>query len=91
VLTGGSGDDTLNGGVGMDVFVFSSGGGTDTVIGFENNRDTLDFSAFDFADVNTTLGYAVQIGAHVRFDMPSGEVVWVNNVTEAILVDDILV
>ncbi len=44
-LHGGAGNDTLNGGGGDDRFVYSTGGGSDRVIGFDDQKDRLDVSA----------------------------------------------
>ncbi|MEM9783489.1 MAG: VCBS domain-containing protein [Pseudomonadota bacterium] len=41
ILDGGAGDDDLYGGKGPDTFVFSSGGGEDTVHDFDIRNDTL--------------------------------------------------
>jgi Ca2+-binding RTX toxin-like protein len=63
MLTGGSGNDRLYGGAGADIFVFGPGHGRDTVFGFEDGVDRLDFSGtgLSFADLtisgvaNTTI------------------------------------
>lgn len=49
-LTGGEGDDTLSGGFGADTYSFSTGDGTDRIIGFDPGEDTLDFSGFSASD-----------------------------------------
>lgn len=41
MLVGGAGNDKLYGDEGLDVFVFTAGGGKDTVYGFEHGADTL--------------------------------------------------
>ncbi|MFT3729113.1 MAG: calcium-binding protein [Terricaulis sp.] len=50
VLIGGAGNDALNGGAGNDTFVFTGGGGHDTITGFDANpsggQDLLDISGF---------------------------------------------
>lgn len=49
-LIGGAGNDVMNGGANDDVFVFSAGGGHDTVTGFDANptggQDLMDLSAY---------------------------------------------
>ncbi|MGH6950605.1 MAG: calcium-binding protein, partial [Vitreimonas sp.] len=49
-LIGGGGDDVMNGGSGADTFVFSAGGGHDTINGFDANptggQDLLDLTMY---------------------------------------------
>ena len=55
VITGGAGDDLLFGGSGDDLFVFGQGDGGDTIADFtagSGTDDTLDISAFNFADLS---------------------------------------
>ncbi|HEX8388420.1 MAG TPA: pre-peptidase C-terminal domain-containing protein [Sphingomonas sp.] len=49
VLTGGLGDDALRGGNGNDRFVFTAGGGIDTILDFRRG-DTIDLTAFTGVD-----------------------------------------
>lgn len=42
-IFGGSGDDYLFGEAGADTFIFASGGGYDTIFGFEIGHDTISF------------------------------------------------
>lgn len=46
VLEGGTGSDRLNGGAGQDVFIFSQGGGDDTVQGFSKGNDVIALHGF---------------------------------------------
>ncbi len=46
VFAGGAGDDKLNGGPDDDIFVFTPGGGTDTITDFTDGEDVIDLSAF---------------------------------------------
>jgi len=48
-LDGGEGDDILFGGKGADTFVFLENAGDDTIVGFENGRDKIDLTAFNFS------------------------------------------
>ena len=41
ILAGGNGNDTLSGGAGADTFVFSQGGGTDTILDFDTAADRI--------------------------------------------------
>jgi Ca2+-binding RTX toxin-like protein len=41
ILAGGNGNDTLSGGAGADTFVFSQGGGTDTILDFDTATDRI--------------------------------------------------
>lgn len=54
VFTGGTGNDTAHAGIGAETFVFASGDGNDTIIGFDVTADVLDLSAVaafgDFGD-----------------------------------------
>ena len=57
-LDGGADDDVLYGGSGADKFVFQAGHGTDTVLDFTIDDDTIDLSAFTgisgFSDLTIT-------------------------------------
>jgi len=57
VLIGAEGDDRLIGAEGRDIFVFTSGAGSDTIEDFTSGRDVIDLRGYegitDFADVAT--------------------------------------
>jgi Ca2+-binding RTX toxin-like protein len=61
-LKGGAGDDRLSGGSGEDVFVFETGGGTDTVTDFRHGLDRLDVSGLAGVADQSDLSL-VQVGA----------------------------
>jgi Ca2+-binding RTX toxin-like protein len=67
-LIGGSGNDTLTGGSDADTFVWTTGGGTDTVTSWEDGSDLLEFNGVagidDFSDLTVTDNGA---NAEVRF------------------------
>ncbi|MBC7285839.1 MAG: alkaline metalloproteinase, partial [Hoeflea sp.] len=45
ILTGNSGNNSLNGGAGSDTFRFLNNSGADTIQGFENGSDRFDFAS----------------------------------------------
>ena len=58
-LTGGAGDDQLIGGGGTDSFIFDTATfGADTIIGFANNTELMDFrgSGLTYSDLTITTG-----------------------------------
>jgi Ca2+-binding RTX toxin-like protein len=72
VIDGGSGDDILTGGSGHDVFVFAAGFGKATVTDFRatgTSSDVLEFSIGLFADFDTAMAAAGQIGADTVFSV----------------------
>ena len=93
-LWGGPGSDRLWGQGGSDTFFYQAFDGTDIIKDFEDNVDWIDFSAWGFSSVNQAMSYAVQKGAHVKFDFSSlqpGDALWVLNITTTALADDITV
>lgn len=67
VLEGGAGDDTMNGGLGSDIFVFRKGeGGADIINGFEP-WDQLQLSGFGLQDKSEAIALMRQEGADVIF------------------------
>ena len=68
---GTSGNDTLRGVAGVDVFVFGPEHGSDVITDFTNGEDVIDLSAFstiaDFSDLTITSdenGVTIDLGAH---------------------------
>ena len=67
-LVGGAGNDTLTGGSGNDVFVFSAGFGKDVISDFApGHEDVLEFSSALFADFDSAMAHAAQLGSDVVF------------------------
>jgi Ca2+-binding RTX toxin-like protein len=62
-LYGGKGNDTLAGNAGKDVFVFKKKGGSDTITDFQNGKDKIDLSAFNFASKSAALAKFYEIGS----------------------------
>ena len=97
LLDGGAGSDRLWGQAGTDTFRYQTSGGTDVIKDFEDDTDTLDLSAWGFSGVAQAMSYAMQKGAHVKFDFSTapggqaGDVLWVLNITTTALADDIIV
>ena len=88
-----TGNDTLTGGAGADVFVF--GAGADRVADFADNADTLRIDDSLFPDQQLTAAevldrFAVATGGNVVFDFGGGHVLTVQGVaTVAALADDL--
>jgi Ca2+-binding RTX toxin-like protein len=71
---GGAGDDTLNGSVADDLFVFGPGSGQDTINNFTpgaGSEDAIDLRAFGLADFNDV--QATQNGANTVIDLGGGD------------------
>ncbi len=62
-LWGGKGDDKLTGGAGKDVFVFKKQEGSDVITDFQNGKDKIDLSAFNFASKAAALAKFYEIGS----------------------------
>lgn len=93
ILEGEGGNDTLTGGGGADEFRFGTNGGTDRVLDFTDNVDTL---AFDDAlwgggltETEVLDQFARDRGGNVVFDFADGTRVVVEGVTVADLADDL--
>ena len=65
------------GGRGADVFVFDFVSDQDRIEGFEDARDWIDLTAYNFADTATALSFALNQGADVVFTLPGGDVLTV--------------
>ncbi|SMX32615.1 calcium-binding protein [Actibacterium lipolyticum] len=94
ILIGGSGKDFLIGGGGSDEFIFGAGGGTDLLIGFEDDVDELQIDQDMLSGVMTAAElideYAVTFNGHtiLRFDEERIVLVGVANAND--LVDDLV-
>ena len=89
ILKGGKGDDMLTGGTGADTFIFKANQDHDTILDFEDDIDTLNFTKFNFATVAEAQAFATQKGADVVYDFGNGDILTVKNMTIAALDDDI--
>ncbi|MEJ6399135.1 Ig-like domain-containing protein [Yoonia sp. 208BN28-4] len=91
-LDGGAGDalDLLKGGSGADEFHFDKGEGTDIVVDFENNVDTLAFDNFGFATVSDALAAASDTADGVEFDFGADGMITINDMTIATIENDII-
>lgn len=80
-LFGGGGNDELYGEAGADVFIFTTGTGTDRIKDFEDGIDVIDLASFalasSFADV---LAAATQVGANIRLDFNASNSIILENV-----------
>lgn len=88
-LAGGTGNDLLTGGEGEDAFFFRATFGTDTVLDFTDNVDTLVFS--QLGDMTTVLEAARESEGDVIFDFGGGDTLVVENTTLQALLDDIAI
>ena len=90
-LQGGKGNDTLSGGGGNNnIFKFSPGDGSDEILGFTDNSDKIDLTAFtnvasiDDLDVDS----AGNNNSDTTIDLPGGERIRLDNFTSTNLGDD---
>jgi len=91
-LSGDTGNDTLTGGSGQDRFYFSTGGGKDTIVDFQDNMDEIRLSDdFGFTNVSQALADAVRSGDNVVFTFDDGETLTILHTTKAALSNDLLV
>lgn len=79
-LIGGAGNDVMNGGSGNDTFVFSPGGGQDTINGFDANpsggQDLLDLTAYGITSANFAARVSiVDLGADTQITIDGGDVI----------------
>ncbi len=79
ILWGGKGNDKLTGGAGKDVFVFAKKEGKDTITDFQNGKDKIDLSAFNFASKAAALAKFYEIGSgsndKLGFDFKGTEII----------------
>ncbi len=78
-LYGGKGDDKLTGNGGKDVFVFKKKEGSDTITDFQNGKDKIDLSAFNFSSKSAALAKFYEIGSagdnKLGFDFKGTEII----------------
>ncbi len=93
-LNGAQGDDNLTGLGGDDLFVFTNGGGDDTVTDFTagaGSDDVLDVSDFGFADLSALLAATNDAGANTVITLDGDDSITLIGVQEAHLhADDFL-
>ena len=84
-LEGGAGDDTLTGGGRADTFVFTAGGGDDTVNDFGRGSDLLDLSATttDFTDLASVQAAATEQDGGLLIDLGGGDSLFLIGVATA--------
>jgi len=90
MLSGGAGIDKLFGGAGADTFVFAAGEQFTFVTDFQNDIDSIDLTAYGYADVSDALANMNQLGNHVRF-FDGGDTLLVLNVDLSDIADDIII
>ena len=94
-IDGGAGNDILTGGAGGDTFVFLPGFGTDRIVDFRDNIDTLAFGAEFWGSIVGTAdfvtAFADLVGGNLVFDfLDDGKVTLTGVRSLAALYDDIL-
>lgn len=89
-LDGKSGNDTLKGGGDADVFVFKGGNGSDEILDFEDNIDTLKFTNLTgISDINDLLANATNTNGDVIIDLGADGSLKINDITLSALQNDI--
>lgn len=92
VVTGGSGEDLLFGGVGADAFVVTRDTEDLRIRDFRAAEgDSLRLDALGFSSESQALGFATEISAGVTFDFAGGQTVFLRGATIADISDAILV
>ena len=85
-LNGGAGDDTLAGEAGADVLVFTSGSGSDLVLGFDASADLLQLNAGMLGGATTgaqvVSQFASIVGGNTVLSFGGGEVITLNGFTD---------
>lgn len=82
-ITGGAGNDDLTGGTGADTFVFHTGFGIDTVSGFDETLDYLQFDQGIFANVAALLAATTDSGANTVIEYDANNKVTLEGVQKA--------
>ena len=90
-LWGRGGADTLFGGDGADVFVYRTASGTDRVMDFQDNIDSLAILGIAAANsVDAALARATEVGGNVVFQFSATDSLTVLNTTKLALADDLI-
>ena len=95
-LAGGAGDDVLNGGANADRLYFGVGFDNDTIVGFENNIDTIEIAAALAGGQTVTQllnnsAITSEVGGNVIMDFGGGDILRINNVGISALGDDMII
>lgn len=78
-IDGGSGNDVLTGGSGVNTYSFSANSGQDTITDFQTSQDILDLGAY-FSDANSVLGATTQVGNDAFIDLGNDNSITLANV-----------
>ena len=81
ILHGGKGNDNLTGGALADTFVYKNAAaeGYDRIKDFEDKVDQIDLNDFAFANFAAVSALTTQIGANVKINFGSGNVLLIEN------------
>ncbi|MCI5047464.1 MAG: hypothetical protein MRY59_08165 [Aquisalinus sp.] len=88
ILSGGAGNDVLFGKGGADTFIFAAGHEQVQIADFRDGEDTLDLTAFAFADISEATALMSEADGNVTFAL-NGDTLVIDNITIAALQDDI--
>ena len=72
-LDGGAGDDVLKGGSGADIFIISEGNGSDLIVDF-GVQDQVRLDGYGFISFEAVRSHMTQTGTDVRFDLGGDEI-----------------
>ena len=79
LIEGGAGTDTLIGNAGADTYDFNTGSNTDTIIGFEDNIDTIQIDAgYGFFVVASVIAATTISGGDARINLPGGFSIYIS-------------